>query len=398
MNNVKYLQNINFKDKVAIVRVDFNVPLSNNLKITDDTRIKKGIVSIKHILKSGGKCIIISHLGRPSGKGYEKEYSLENIIPCISKELNHDVEFVNNYFNDDFNLDKLRSDIILLENLRFYKEEKNNNVDFAKKLASLADVYVNDAFGTCHREHASTNMLPILIEEKCAGLLIQEELTNINKIINEYNKPFTAILGGAKVSDKISVIEKLIEIADNIIIGGAMSNTFIKAKGGKIGNSLYEEKKLNLSIEILKKAKKNNVKIILPVDSKCAKSLNENEKIIVCESNKIDNNYSSFDIGPKSYKIFDSIIKNSKTIIWNGPMGVFENIHFSYGTNEVANSISEATENGTFSLVGGGDSVSAIKKNNKENDISFISTGGGALLDLIGNGSLPALDLLKNRH
>jgi phosphoglycerate kinase len=394
-NNIKYLQNINFKDKVAIVRVDFNVPLSNNLKITDDTRIKKGIISIKHIVESGGKCIIISHLGRPSGKGYEKEYSLENITHCISNELGHDIEFVNNYFNDDFNLDKLSSDIILLENLRFYKEEKNNNVDFARKLASLADVYVNDAFGTCHRQHASTNMLPILIEEKCAGLLIQEELTNINKIINEYNKPFTAILGGAKVSDKISVIEKLIEIADNIIIGGAMSNTFIKAKGGKIGNSLYEEKKLNLSIEILKKAKENNVKIILPVDSKCSKSLNENEKIVVFESDKIDNNYSSFDIGPKSYKKFDSIIKNSKTIIWNGPMGVFENIHFSYGTNEVANSISEATESGAFSLVGGGDSVSAIKKNNKENDISFISTGGGALLDLIGNGSLPALDLLK---
>ncbi|MFL2990711.1 MAG: phosphoglycerate kinase [Cytophagales bacterium] len=215
------------------------------------------------------------------------------------------------------------------------------------------------------------------------------------KLLNDYKKPFTAILGGAKVSDKILVIEKLIKISDNIIIGGAMSNTFIKAKGGKIGNSLYEKDKLNLSIEILEKAKENNVNIILPIDSKCAQSLNEKEKIIFFESDKIDNNYSSFDIGPKSYKKFNSIIQNSKTIIWNGPMGVFENINFSDGTSEVAYSISEATENGAFSLIGGGDSVSAIKKNNKENDISFISTGGGALLELIGNGSLPSLDLLK---
>ena len=392
---INYLDNINFKDKIAIVRVDFNVPLTDNLKISDNTRIKKGIVSIKHIINKGGKCIIISHLGRPSGKGYEKKYSLENILPYISKELDHDIGFIKNYFNDDFNFDKLKSDVVLLENLRFYKEEKNNNIQFAKKLASLADVYVNDAFGTCHREHASTNMLPKLIKEKCAGLLIKEELSNINKIINDYKKPFTAILGGAKVSDKILVIEKLIEIADNIIIGGAMSNTFIKAKGGKIGNSLYEKDKLNLSIKILKKAEKNNVNIILPIDSKCSISLNENEKIIVFESDNIDSNYSSFDIGPKSLKIFDSIIKNSKTIIWNGPMGVFENILFSDGTNEIANSITEATENGAFSLVGGGDSISAIKKNNKENGISFISTGGGALLELIGNGNLPALDLLK---
>ena len=394
-NKINYLDNINFKDKIAIVRVDFNVPLTDNLKISDNTRIKKGIESIKHIINKGGKCIIISHLGRPSGKGYEKEYSLENILPSLSKELDHDIGFIKNYFSDDFNFDKLKSDVVLLENLRFYKEEKNNNIQFAKKLASLADVYVNDAFGTCHREHASTNMLPKLIKEKCAGLLIKEELSNINKIINDYKKPFTAILGGAKVSDKILVIEKLIEIADNIIIGGAMSNTFIKAKGGKIGNSLYEKDKLNLSIKILKKAEKNNVNIILPIDSKCSISLNENEKIIVFESDNIDSDYSSFDIGPKSLKIFDSIIKNSKTIIWNGPMGVFENILFSDGTNEIANSITEATENGAFSLVGGGDSISAIKKNNKENGISFISTGGGALLELIGNGNLPALDLLK---
>ena len=394
-NKINYLDNINFKDKIAIVRVDFNVPLTDNLKIYDNTRIKKGIVSIKHIINKGGKCIIISHLGRPSGKGYEKEYSLENILPSLSKELDYDIGFIKNYFSDDFNFDKLKSDVVLLENIRFYKEEKNNNIQFAKKLASLADVYVNDAFGTCHREHASTNMLPKLIKEKCAGLLIKEELSNINKIINDYKKPFTAILGGAKVSDKILVIEKLIEIADNIIIGGAMSNTFIKAKGGKIGNSLYEKDKLNLSIKILKKAEKNNVNIILPIDSKCSISLNENEKIIVFESDNIYSDYSSFDIGPKSLKIFDSIIKNSKTIIWNGPMGVFENILFSDGTNEIANSITEATENGAFSLVGGGDSISAIKKNNKENGISFISTGGGALLELIGNGNLPALDLLK---
>ncbi len=394
-NNLNYLKNINFKNKVALVRVDFNVPLTNQLKISDNTRIKKGIISIKYIINNGGKCIIISHLGRPSGRGYEKEYSLENIIDEISNELNHEVKFINNYFRDEFDFDKIKSKIILLENLRFYREEKSNDIEFAKKLASFADVYVNDAFGTCHREHASTNMLPKLIKERCAGLLIQEELSNINKIIKNYNKPFTAILGGAKVSDKISVIMKLIEIADNIIIGGAMSNTFIKAKGGEIGNSLYEEHKLNLSIEILKKAKDNNVNIILPKDSKCSKSLKKYKKTVFYESDKIENNYCSFDIGPKSIEIFDTIIKNSKTIIWNGPMGVFEKKSFSNGTNKVANSIAEATKNGAFSLVGGGDSVSSLKKSNKENHISFISTGGGALLDLIGNGSLPALDILK---
>lgn len=395
MDNIKFINSIKFNNKVAIVRVDFNVPLDKTLKITDKTRIVKGILSIKHIIDNGGRCIIISHLGRPQGLGYEKKFSLNNILDCVSEELKTNVKFIDNYYDENFNINNLSSKVILLENLRFYKEEKQNSIEFAKKLSSFADIYVNDAFGTCHREHTSINMLPKLMKESCAGLLIEEEISNINKILNDYNKPFTAILGGAKVSDKIKVIEKFIELADNIIIGGAMSNTFIKALGGNIGNSLYEENKLSLALDILDKAEKNNVKLILPVDSKCSKSLGDQENILIFESNKIENKYSSFDIGPKSLKTFSKIIKNSKTIIWNGPLGVFENKNFNEGTNQMANFISNATKNGAFSLVGGGDSVSAIKKNNKENDISFISTGGGALLHLIGNGYLPALKILK---
>ena len=395
MDNIKFINSIKFNNKVAIVRVDFNVPLDKTLKITDKTRIVKGILSIKHIIDNGGRCIIISHLGRPQGLGYEKKFSLNNILDCVSEELKTNVKFIDNYYDENFIINNLSSKVILLENLRFYKEEKQNSIEFAKKLSSFADIYVNDAFGTCHREHTSINMLPRLMKESCAGLLIEEEISNINKILNDYNKPFTAILGGAKVSDKIKVIEKFIELADNIIIGGAMSNTFIKALGGNIGNSLYEENKLSLALDILDKAEKNNVKLILPVDSKCSKSLGDQENILIFESNKIENKFSSFDIGPKSLKTFSKIIKNSKTIIWNGPLGVFENKNFNEGTNQMANFISNATKNGAFSLVGGGDSVSAIKKNNKENDISFISTGGGALLHLIGNGYLPALKILK---
>ena len=395
MDNIKFINNVKFNNKVAIVRVDFNVPLDKTLKITDKTRIKKGISSIKHIINNGGRCIIISHLGRPQGLGYEKKFSLNNILDCVSEELKTNVEFIDNYYDENFNINNLSSKVILLENLRFHKEEKENSIEFAKKLSSFADIYVNDAFGTCHREHTSINMLPKLMKESCAGLLIEEEISNINKILNDYNKPFTAILGGAKVSDKIKVIEKFIELADNIIIGGAMSNTFIKALGGNIGNSLYEENKLSLALDILDKAEKNNVKLVLPDDSKCSKSLGDKENILIFESNKIENKYSSFDIGPKSLKTFSKIIKNSKTIIWNGPLGVFENKNFNEGTNQMAKFISNATKNGAFSLVGGGDSVSAIKKNNKENDISFISTGGGALLYLIGNGYLPALKILR---
>tara|TARA_S200000501_G_scaffold378961_1_gene445465 strand:+ start:255 stop:1442 length:1188 start_codon:yes stop_codon:yes gene_type:complete len=395
MDNIKFINSVKFNNKVAIVRVDFNVPLDKKLKITDKTRIKNGISSIKHIIDSGGRCIIISHLGRPKGIGYEKKFSLNNILDCVSEELKTNVKFIDDYYDENFNINNVSSKVILLENLRFYKEEKNNNIDFAKKLASFAEIYVNDAFGTCHREHTSINMLPKLMKQKCAGLLIQKELLNIDKIIKNHKKPFTAVLGGAKISDKIKVIEKFIELADNIIIGGAMSNTFIKAIGGKIGNSLHEKQKILLSIKILEKAKSNNVKIFLPVDSRCSLSLNDDD-VLIFKSNSIKKNYSSFDIGPESIKIFHKILINSKTIIWNGPMGVFENKNFSLGTNEVAKSISNSTNNGSYSLVGGGDSVSAIKKNNKEFNISFISTGGGALLELISSGNLPSLSLLNN--
>ena len=397
MMKFKKLNDFNFKGKVAIIRVDFNVPLDKNLRITDSTRIDLGIKSIEHVISNGGKCIIMSHLGRPKGNGFEKDYSLKNILKYLSSKLNKEVLFIDQYYKDDFSIEGYvnQRDVILLENLRFYSEEKENDLDFAKKLASMADIYINNAFGTCHRAHASTNSIIKFSKNYCIGDLVNDELNNINKVLFDENKPFTAILGGAKVSDKINVIEKLIDLVDNIIIGGAMANTFIKSKGGKIGKSLFEEDNLSVANSLIKKAEKQNVKIYLPEDLICSKSIDDfNTKTF--NSYDLDDEYSGFDIGYKSINTFKEVIKKSKKIIWNGPMGVFEIDAFSKGTFEICNSITEATKKGAFSLVGGGDSVSAIKKKNQENNISFISTGGGALLEYISNGTLTSLELLKN--
>ena len=397
MMKFKKLNDFNFKGKIAIIRVDFNVPLDKNLRITDSTRIDLGIKSIEHVISNGGKCIIMSHLGRPKGNGFEKDYSLKNILKYLSSKLNKEVLFIDQYYKDDFSIEGYlnQRDVILLENLRFYSEEKENDLDFAKKLASMADIYINNAFGTCHRAHASTNSIIKFSKNYCIGDLVNDELNNINKVLFDENKPFTAILGGAKVSDKINVIEKLIDLVDNIIIGGAMANTFIKSKGGKIGKSLFEEDNLSVANSLIKKAEKQNVKIYLPEDLICSKSIDDfNTKTF--NSYDLENEYSGFDIGYKSINTFKEVIKKSKKIIWNGPMGVFEIDAFSKGTFEICNSITEATKKGAFSLVGGGDSVSAVKKNNQENNISFISTGGGALLEYISNGTLTSLELLKN--
>tara|TARA_B100001079_G_scaffold175505_1_gene150606 strand:- start:393 stop:1586 length:1194 start_codon:yes stop_codon:yes gene_type:complete len=397
MMKFKKLNDFNFKGKIAIIRVDFNVPLDKNLRITDSTRIDLGIKSIEHVISNGGKCIIMSHLGRPKGNGFEKDYSLKNILKYLSSKLNKEVLFIDQYYKDDFSIEGYlnQRDVILLENLRFYSEEKENDLGFAKKLASMADIYINNAFGTCHRAHASTNSIIKFSKNYCIGDLVNDELNNINKVLFDENKPFTAILGGAKVSDKINVIEKLIDLVDNIIIGGAMANTFIKSKGGKIGKSLFEEDNLSVANSLIKKAEKQNVKIYLPEDLICSKSIDDfNTKTF--NSYDLENEYSGFDIGYKSINTFKEVIKKSKKIIWNGPMGVFEIDAFSKGTFEICNSITEATKKGAFSLVGGGDSVSAVKKKNQENNISFISTGGGALLEYISNGTLTSLELLKN--
>ena len=397
MMKFKKLNDFNFKGKIAIIRVDFNVPLDKNLRITDSTRIDLGIKSIEHVISNGGKCIIMSHLGRPKGNGFEKDYSLKNILKYLSSKLNKEVLFIDQYYKDGFSIEGYlnQRDVILLENLRFYSEEKENDLDFGKNLASMADIYINNAFGTCHRVHASTNSIIKFSKNYCIGDLVNDELNNINKVLFDENKPFTAILGGAKVSDKINVIEKLIDLVDNIIIGGAMANTFIKSKGGKIGKSLFEEDNLSVANSLINKAEKQNVKIYLPEDLICSKSIDDfNTKTF--NSYDLENEYSGFDIGYKSINTFKEVIKKSKKIIWNGPMGVFEIDAFSKGTFEICNSITEATKKGAFSLVGGGDSVSAVKKKNQENNISFISTGGGALLEYISNGTLTSLELLKN--
>ena len=393
MSKLKLLTQINFKNKIALIRVDYNVPLNKRLEVTDDTRIKKSLETINYILKNGGSCILMTHLGRPKGKGYEKKLSIQNIIPYIEKITNKKIELINSFNKIDLNIKN--GSISILENLRFNKEEKLGDESFSEKLSSLGDVFVNDAFGTTHRKHSSNYTIAKYFNEKCIGKLIEKEIYNIKKILKSGIKPFTAILGGIKVSEKIGVIEKLINKVNHIIIGGAMANTFIKAKGGNIGSSLYEKDKIKISLKLLEKAIKNNVKIHLPVDCIIAKKIKKNIKFEISPSNSIKNDMMSLDIGPKSITSFGKIIKNSKKIIWNGPMGVFEIDKFANGTNKIAELVSNVTLKGSFTLVGGGDSVAAINKNKMNKSISFISTGGGALLDYISNKNLPAIEVLK---
>jgi len=391
------ITDINFKNKIALIRVDYNVPLNSNLEVSDNTRIKNSLRTINYILNNEGSCILMSHLGRPKGEGYEKKFSFENITSNIEKEIGKKVTLIKNYINNGNSIKKKinKGSITILENLRFYKEEKLCDEKFSKNLASLADVYVNDAFGSSHRKHASTYSVAQYFKEKCIGKLIKKELYNIDKILKSKSKPFTAILGGKKISDKINIIKKLIKTVDHIIIGGAISNTFIKALGGNIGSSLYENDKINTSIILLKEAKKNNVKIHLPEDCIVANKIKFGCKTEISYSNNIKKGMMNVDIGPKSIDAFKNIIEKSKRILWSGPMGVFEINEFSNGTNKIAESVSNTTEKGAFSLIGGGDSVAAINNNNFSKNISFISTGGGSLLYYISNGTLPALKVLN---
>ena len=393
MNNIA---NFDFKNKRTLIRVDFNVPLTEDNKVTDNSRIIAAIPTIKKVISTGGIAILISHLGRPKGKKTSK-HSLSNIQKDLEKLLLQPVAFLDDCIGSkvqSFINKQNAGSVIVLENLRFYNEEEIGDISFAKKLANLADVYINDAFGTAHRQHASNSVITQFFKTKFFGLLMQDEIFNLDKAIKNPTKPFTAIIGGAKISGKIEVVLSLIEKVDNLIIGGGMAYTFVKARGGAIGNSIYEKDKLELADRIIQKAQDRGVNIILPTDSVNSSKFGEDGAIQTSDIEKISPNYMGLDIGPKSIQLFKNVIQNSKTIIWNGPMGVFEMDLFSKGTEQIALSVSKATSNGAYSLVGGGDSVSAIKKFNLENNVSYISTGGGAMIEYLEGKKLPAIEAM----
>lgn len=392
---MKTLDDYNFKDKKALIRVDFNVPLKDG-KVTDANRIEAAKPTITKILEDGGSVVLMSHLGRPEGK--EEKYSLEKIVYKVSEVLGVEVKFVDDSIGDKVNsaADNLQpGDVLLLENLRFYEEETKGDENFAKQLSQLGDIYVNDAFGTAHRAHASTTIVAKFFEDKCFGYLLAKEIKSLDKVLNSSEKPVTAILGGAKVSSKITVIENILDKIDHLIIGGGMAYTFILAQGGKIGNSLVEEDKQELALEILKKAKEKGVKIHLPVDSVIADSFSEEANTQVERIDNIPDGWMGLDAGPESLKNFKEVIQNSKIILWNGPLGVFEMDKFAKGTITVGEFIAEATANGTFSLVGGGDSVAAVKKFGFEDKVSYVSTGGGAMLEMLEGKSLPGIEAIS---
>ncbi len=394
---MKTVDNYNFKGEKALVRVDFNVPLDKDFNITDDTRIRAAIPTINKILNDGGSVILMSHLGRPKD-GPTDKYSLKHLINHISKLTNTTILFSNDCIGEDAKILSLNlkpGNILLLENLRFHKEEEQGDHGFAKKLASLGTVYVNDAFGTAHRAHASTSIIAENFSgKKFFGYVMADELENANKIMEKAEKPFTAIMGGAKVSDKIMIIEQLMNRVDSLLIGGGMAFTFIKAMGGNIGSSLVENDKLDLANEIVRKAKSLNVNLILPVDAIVADKFSAEANVKVCLINEIPDGWMGLDIGPKTEKIFSEAISNSKTILWNGPAGVFEFEIFSHGTKAIALAIVNATANGAFSLIGGGDSAAAISKFGLTEKVSYVSTGGGALLEYIEGKKLPGVEAI----
>lgn len=390
---MKTINDFNFKDKKALIRVDFNVPLDENFNVTDANRIEAAKPTIDKILADGGSVILMSHLGRPKGK--EEKYSLKHIVQTTEQVLEKPVIFVddcigNTAQNAAQNLQN--GQILLLENLRFYKEEEAGDIDFAKQLASLGDVYVNDAFGTAHRAHASTTIIAQFFpDKKCFGYLLAKEIESLNRVLNHSTKPVTAILGGSKVSSKITVIENILDKVDHMIIGGGMTFTFIKALGGNIGDSICENDKLNLAIEILHKAKEKNVHIHLPVDVVAANSFSNDAQTQIVDVRHIPDGWQGLDAGPKSLENFKEVIMNSKTILWNGPIGVFEMENFAKGTIQLGEYIAQATQEGAFSLVGGGDSVAAVKQFGLEPKMSYVSTGGGAMLEMLEGQTLPGI-------
>ena len=392
----------NFKDEKALVRVDFNVPLDENFNITDDTRMRAAVPTIKKILNDGGSVILMSHLGRPKG-GPEGKFSLKHLLQHLKELLpGVSVLFANDCIGAEAEQkakDLKPGEVLLLENLRFYKEEEKGNEEFAKKLASLGDVYVNDAFGTAHRAHASTAVIAQFFppDKRMFGLLMNAEVSNAEKVLNSSEKPFTAILGGAKVSDKIEIIENLLNKANNIIIGGGMAYTFLKAQGKEIGNSLCEEDKLDLANDILSKAKEKNVVFLLPVDSVIADKFSEDADTKIVDNDHIEKGWMGLDIGRDSINLFSQTIFESKTILWNGPMGVFEMQKFQRGTKAIAEAIAKATQNGAYSLVGGGDSVAAVNEFHLADKVSYVSTGGGALLEYFEGKELPGIKAINEK-
>jgi phosphoglycerate kinase len=394
---MKTVDTYNFNNKKAIIRVDFNVPLNDKFEITDDTRLKAVIPTINKILNDGGSAILMSHLGRPK-KGPEEKFSLKHLVPYLSDTYNRQVKFANDCIGAEAQ-EKAKNlapgEILLLENLRFYKEEETGDENFAKKLADLGDVYVNDAFGTAHRAHASTAVIAQYFDDKVSGYVMKAELENAKQVLENAQKPFTAIMGGAKISDKILLIEKLLDKVDNLIIGGGMSYTFFKALGGKVGNSLVEEDKIELAKNLIQKAKEKGVDLKLPIDSISADEFSNEADVKISQNYSIPDGWMGLDIGPESRQIFAKTIKNSKTILWNGPMGVFEMSNFSQGTTEVAKAVVDATENGAFSLIGGGDSAAAVNSLGYGDKVSYVSTGGGALLEYMEGKTLPGVKALE---
>lgn len=393
---MKNIKNFDFTNKKALVRVDFNVPLDENFKVTDNTRIKAAMPTIKKIAEKGA-VILMSHFGRP--KGFEEKYSLKHIVSEVSEVLGKPVKFVGDCIGEEVEkqIAELKNgEILLLENLRFYAEETKGDREFSSKLSKLADVYVNDAFGAAHRAHASTAVVADFFpENKMFGFLMEAEISSLEKVMNAKEKPVTAILGGAKVSSKIPVIEQMLQKVDNLIIGGGMTYTFIKAMGGKIGASLVEDEFLSTAKELLIKAKENNVNVYLPDDSVNADKFAPDANTSISNSDNIPKGLLGLDIGTESIKTFSEIIESSKIILWNGPMGVFEMEKFAAGTIKIAESLVKATQNGAFTLVGGGDSVAAIKKFGLEDKVSYVSTGGGAMLEFMEGKDLPGVKAIK---
>lgn len=395
---MKTVNDINFKGRHALIRVDFNVPLDKKtLEVSNDNRIRATLPTIKKILNDGGSCVLMSHLGRPK-EGPEDKYSMKHIVATTEKLLGMKVKFASDCISPEaFQLSSaLQSgEVLILENLRFYKEEEAGDTAFSEKLAKHGDIYVNDAFGTAHRAHASTTIVAQFMKEKCAGLVLNAEVANAKKVLDNTKKPFTAIMGGAKISDKILIIEKLLDKIDHLIIGGGMAYTFFKAMGGSIGNSLVEEDKLQLALDIIEKAKAKNVQLHLPPDSIIADKFDAAANTAVADNKSIQPGWMGLDIGPEARKSFAAVIGKSKTILWNGPMGVFEMDKFQAGTKAVADAIAQATAAGAFSLIGGGDSAAAVAKFGVEDKVSYVSTGGGALLEYFEGKVLPGVEALE---
>ena len=391
---MKTIDDISFAGKRALIRVDFNVPLNEKFEITDETRINAAIPTIKKILADGGSVVLMSHLGRPK-TGPKDKFSLKHLVPTLSRKLDTGVIFADDCIGEDAEALSgalAPGDVLLLENLRFYKEETKGDKDFAKKLSSHGDVYVNDAFGTAHRAHASTAVIAEFFpNDKMFGFVMAGEIGSINKVLHESQKPFTAILGGAKVSDKIGIIENLMERADHLIIGGGMMFTFIKAMGGEIGNSLVEEDLLDTAVELFKKAEERGVKIHIPTDAVVADDFNNEANRKEIRADEIESGWMGLDVGPETRKAFNEVLLKSKTILWNGPMGVFEMENFSHGTKAIALSTAASTKEGAFSLIGGGDSVAAINKYKLADQVSYVSTGGGAMLEYMEGKVLPGI-------